>query len=396
MTNGDSQRPRTPVDLTDPAVVEAFVRYDELEGSELKALRQDPRGLAVLERLERADHFLATAKARADAAKGAGRSGDADSNEVNASQLYDYGGGPGSRPLASGQRDEITRFLEENPREKQFVDTLRTSPPSPLLDASVESEVEAIERVESAGAEISDDREARPRLAFPATDSDQTITEGAPSASRSRFGPAWLAWTPLAAAALVVAMALGGGERRSVLAGDLPESPILRSGLSGKLLFPRGRVLPPSEAGGYASSPLLEVTDVEGADAYVFKLRKLSSDAFEGGSEIWASRAIVPSATASALAPGAYEWSAAAVINGLERTLGTQSFLVMESAPMGFRAMDSASPNQSQANESRNKADAARASIARLHAAGFLTDARHLARSLPPSDERDAYLSANK
>ena len=39
---------------------------------------------------------------------------------------------------------------------------------------------------------------------------------------------AWVAWTPLAAAALILAMAFGGGVRPTVLEGGLPRSPIVR------------------------------------------------------------------------------------------------------------------------------------------------------------------------
>ncbi len=76
---------------------------------------------------------------------------------------------------------------------------------------------------------------------------------------------------------------------------------------------------------------------------------------------------------------GHYTWEARATVNGLEQPLGERDFEVL----------------QNEAFLQELNGQEARKRIRSLHAAGYLTDARALARRLPPSSERDSYLGSN-
>lgn len=331
------------VSLEDPKAIEAIVRYDELPPAALERFERDPGARAALERLRAADRWLETLAS--------GPRANEDAEELpTANELYDYGEGPGADPVPPATRAKCDSHLTAHPEERPWVAGLAHTPPSPLIAGE-------------------GDVEERPAIA--------------------RSG-AWLVWAPLAAAALVVAMVLGGNDRRNVLAGGLPASPVLRSAASeGGLLFPRGRVLDSaSDEDGFAARPLFEVVPVDGASAYEFELRRLTGDAFEPGEVVWTSRSSAPSAaapslTGSSLMGRAFEWEVRAIVDGLPRRLGTQTFELEERAVL--RALTSTARD----GDERAK----RAAIRRLHASGFVTDARSIARTLPPSEEREAYLS---
>ncbi|MEM8709538.1 MAG: hypothetical protein AAGG01_01185, partial [Planctomycetota bacterium] len=94
------------------------------------------------------------------------------------------------------------------------------------------------------------------------------------------------------------------------------------------------------------------------------------------------------SATAPSLTPGSYTWTATARVNGLERSLGTLSFTVVPAT-----AMDRALFIRASTSNRDIVPGILREDIRRLHASGFLTDARCKARALPAGPERDAYLA---
>ena len=81
--------------------------------------------------------------------------------------------------------------------------------------------------------------------------------------------------------------------------------------------------------------------------------------------------------SATAFTPGHYTWEAWAVIDGLDRELGERDFQIVDDDLL--RARIRGLPDE--------------VALRLLHTAGFQTDARHLARRLPPTAERDAYLS---
>jgi len=345
-----------PLDLDDPNVVERLVRYDDLEPGELAALERDPRAAALLARLRSVDRHLRAAGA-----------GDAVTDDsVTDEELYAFGGGPGAEPLEPARAAEVRRHLAIHPEERAWVASLGAHPPSPIIAETLAPEPSpAHERARMRDGALA--RELRgPRI------------------------PAWMAWTPLAAAALVAAMALGGSEPRGVLAGGLPDSPLLRSGARGPLLFPRGRVLaPPIGATAFATRPIFEVPAREGVDAYGFELARLGAEAgaFGAAEVLWRHEGPAPNAAGPPLSPGSYEWRAWLVEGGVERGLGARTFRVVE-GPRDLTAAAVGGPSDDAA--------AIREDVCELHAAGYLTDARHRARALPGSDARDDYLRRSR
>ncbi|MEM9381144.1 MAG: hypothetical protein AAGB93_14425 [Planctomycetota bacterium] len=358
MTRSEYEAPRPGDDglrpdalLDDPRTVETLARYDEASADDLAALEKDPRAAHILERLKAADRWLALSLEEADTSPPA----------VTAEDLYSYGGGPGAAPLDADRRAAVDAHLGEHPEEAALVRALDGPIPAPLdyePSEPTESRIRALRRI--------------PGIA-PRT------------ATGTRPVPAWLAWGPLAAAALILAMVLGGDARRGALGGGLPDSPVLRSAQSEALLFPRSRVLAPVEgATTYASLPLFEVTPVRGATEYGFEVRGGAEGAFEEGEIFWRGTSMVPHATGRALEEGAYSWSAWARVDGLKRSLGTLAFHVVMPRPADI--LRSAAGVASDAGSTRED-------VRRLHAAGFLTDARQRARALPPGEDRARYLS---
>ena len=97
------------------------------------------------------------------------------------------------------------------------------------------------------------------------------------------------------------------------------------------------------------------------------------------------------SATAPELDPGKYTWTATATVQGIDRVLGSLSFTVVPA-----RSVDRALFVRAANTQSVMMPTILREDIRRLHASGFLTDARSKARALPPGGERDKYLGISK
>ncbi|MEC8512217.1 MAG: hypothetical protein VX015_08740 [Planctomycetota bacterium] len=325
--------------LADSATVETLVRYDELDVTARERLEADPRVRATIAHLERADRWLE------DLAHVSGPAPDAE-------LLYDFGGGPGALSVDDDDRVRVEDHLADAPIERGWVDALRRQPPPPLV-------LEPLDEVEDEA------RAAREESPAP-------LRALRPTASRT-----WVAWTPLAAAALILAMVLGGGVRPTVLEGGLPRSPIVRGDRAPGPLFPRGRVL---AGGAFAATPDFELVEPERASAARIELRVLESggtDPFEAGRLLWDRAA---SEAAPALVAGRYEWTAFATVDGIEVELGRETFRVVAGNPA---LLDAATGGPKEA----------RADVVLLHAAGFLTDARRRARDLEPGDKRRQYLS---
>jgi hypothetical protein len=341
------------------------VRYDEASPEVIARLEREPGALAVLKKLRAADAYLQDGGLQRDL-KGVLVDSHPQS-EVTPDELFAFGRGE----LAPLDAEVVREHLAQSPNENEWVESLRGStPPSTLTWDKPEDEPEV-------GPEVA-----------PAQPMESPSILPGPG-SQGRF-PAWLAWTPLAAAALILAMAIGDTDRRSVLDGALPNSPIMRSASTDALLFPRGRVIGSTETvRTYASQPLFEVTPVAGANRYSFELRRITGqDVFAEGEAVWESTATSHHATAPELAPGKYTWTAAATVQGIERALGSLNFTVLPAGTVDRSLLVRASTGQSTPMPGVLRED-----VRRLHASGFLTDARSKARALPPGEERDRYLA---
>ena len=185
-------------------------------------------------------------------------------------------------------------------------------------------------------------------------------------------------WAPFAAAALVLVMGFTILSRERTAAW--PELPLLR-GTSGQTLsFPRGRVLahePSSTWSGFTSQAIFELAAVPGASKYWVVVTRHDGSAFATGTQLERIEGSEPVlATSMPLPRGNYTWQAWAVVDGLDKPLGSLDFEVVEqpelvSVVAGLERLRG---------------------VRLLHEAGFLTDARHIARKLPPSAERDISL----
>lgn len=345
------------------------MRYDEASPEVIARLEREPGALAVLKKLRAADAYLQDGGLQRDLQGALVDSGP--KSEVTPDELFAFGRGE----LAPVDAEVVREHLAQAPNENKWVESLRGSTPPSTLTWDKPEEVPADEPVVEGSQPAESQAESPSILPGPG--------------SQGRF-PAWLAWTPLAAAALILAMAIGDTDRRSVLDGALPNSPIMRSASTDALLFPRGRVIGSTETvRTYASQPLFEVTPVAGANRYSFELRRITGqDVFAEGESVWESTATSHHATAPELAPGKYTWTAAATVQGIERALGSLNFTVLPAGTVDRSLLVRASTGQSSPMPGVLRED-----VRRLHASGFLTDARSKARALPPGEERNRYLA---
>lgn len=319
---------------------EILARWDELSPAGLERLERQPRWAQRLDRLRRAERWLAGPAGFAE------RIPKPDEDPCPpADELYDFGRGPGYRPLTVERRHAIETHLERCASCEASVETLELSPPLPL---------------ELGGEGVP----------------EPTAPSLRPARPRPRFGVRHL--VPLAAALLVAWVAfgrLGGAPERGPF-----ETPLLRGEAPDALLFPRGPVLA-AEAGApwslFAAAPVFELTAIDGASRYWVVLQRHDGGAFAEGDAIARVEGPEPLlACESALAPGFYTWTAWAEIDGLDRLLGAHDFQVVEAGSLWAELADM-SPEQA---------------VERLQRARFWSDARALARRLPPSAERDAIL----
>jgi hypothetical protein len=195
-------------------------------------------------------------------------------------------------------------------------------------------------------------------------------------------------WVGVAAAAVVIAIA-GGIWRMSTSGPRFPQSPTLRGSAGGPLLYPRDRVLIPSSEARAAfpalGAPIVFELEAQAeATQYRINLARHEGGAF--GRDVPLLSWDVPTTTTTMkepLAAGRYTWSAWAVVRGLDRPLEPRDFEVREDAKISSELVKLA-----------DRAEPARtiAAIGILHDAGYSSDARALARTLPASVERDRYL----
>lgn len=360
--NGESNGPRDQApDLRNPQTAyDALLRWDELDEQLLRLLAEDPERGKRLRKLQNAEGWL-----RARAAEAAEKAAGPTLLLCPPSEeLYDFGQGPGASGLSAERHAAIDRHLATCLDCERFVATLTTPPPSPLiLGLGDEPIATPIERVP-------------PQLVEP-------VRVDRPLVRRRRM------WPAVAAAAAVVVLYVGV-HQFAVEPLRFPEAPLLRGAAGGPVLFPRGDVLMAS-AEVRALFPALgmplvfEVEAQDGAEEYTFELWRHEGGAFGRDERIDYMHPKTPTTTSStARAVGHFTFKGFATVHGLPQTLGAHGFEVAAHPDLDARLL---------ALGKRPESERTLAAVVLLHDAGFTTDARALARTLPASPERDRYLA---
>jgi hypothetical protein len=367
---------------------EALARWDELEPALLTAIERHPQHGARLQVLRRAERWLGEHGSELRAA------GPCPSSE----ELYDFGRGPGFGPLTADRRNEIDAHLRRCADCEGFVETLAAPPPVPLeLPQSARRPSPANPAAFPTSAET-DGRSTSPIPSSPIPTSPTLTPTGTGSGEPSRRThlrklPRLV---PLAVAASVI-LALGiwyaVQETRTSPTG-FPGAPLLRGSSTSALLFPRDRVLHATEAVKAAFPALngsvgFELEPVDGAEGYAIDVARHGKDAFATEEkklfEVAATSPMVrtDASQASVLTAGDYTWTARAKVRGLDEPLGQRDFSMVDDPALCEELLGLAG---------RSEPEKSLAAVQLLHSKGFLTDARAVARAMPASPERDAYL----
>jgi len=344
-------------DLENPArAEEALAHWDELEPGLLEAIAAHPQHGPRLAMLQRADRWLVGIHGSCPAAE----------------ELYDYGRGPGYGPLSSARRSEIEDHLVSCAECESHVETLATPPPvpldSPAGDLARKRVPSPLRAVRPSPSPILEEPVRRPRFR-----------------SLPRLVPLAVAASLVLALGIWVAIFPSGAEDVG-----FPKAPLLRGNSGGPLFFPREQVLRPSAAvaalfPSLGSELVFELEPQADASAYSIDLARHSGDAFAVEEEVLARLAGGDSTIRATLAlePGAYTWTARVVVRGLTRDLGARDFVVAEDADLDGKLV-----NLRLLAEPDRSLEAVRI----LHERGYVADARAIARAMPQSTERDAYL----
>lgn len=315
----------------------ALIEWDVLSEDEILAVEADPVLAPRLERLRAAEAYL--------------RRGLDERPCPTSEELYDLAGGPGARPMEEVLRSELEDHVLHCAACGQLVKTLENAPPSPLVFEGPEDPTEA---------------------AGPFADTGQPpITDLIPATPARRAR-----WFPIAAAAAVLVGGYGlFKETKVTSASQWPQHVLLRQSAPADLWFPRGPVI----HGGLAleeGTPTFEFAVVPGAERYSIFLERNSGDAL-GTDEERIEELVGQSnrlAGTVSLEPGHYTWRLWARVNGLDQEIGALDFEVVTAGP----ALDAAAPALDR--------------VVGLHEAGFLTDARALAATMPHESGRQSYL----
>lgn len=332
----------------DPRAATLLTRWDELSPERLAQLEAHPTFGARLARLREAEAWLGRGlAARREHAAGTPRP----------EELYEFAAGPSSGPssgelrgaLGSDRRRSIERHLDAAPEEAAWVADLQRRPPMPLLF--------------NAPALL----DARTGLGV---DFEEHVDDAPRRLSLSR-------WFPLAAAAVVLGLGVTF-VRQNRAQFALPSAVPLRGALTEPLHFPRGRVLgaPEGAIGLFAREPRYEFQSVPGAAGYRVELRRHTGSAFDAGVVEWSKTTDESVIEGPPLTEGHYSWEVFVTVDGLDRSLGTQTFNVVHDATALAQFSKESLMGQ----------------VRSLSAAGLSTDARHRARMLPAGLERDRFL----
>lgn len=410
--NHDSQGFRfEPQDLRDPQrAIEALAHWDELDPSTLALLEKHPIHGPRLAMLRAADGWLEDQATRARvgraprAVPGGGPS--ASGSCPTAEELYDFGRGPGYTPLSHAARVAIDRHLAQCRQCEVLVETLVAPPPAPLdYDYEPAAQGNGAEQAHEPAAfepaNWADVAAAAPAdapvaligghaLATPSRSAGARGPIAAPAVEPPRPRPL-RRWVPLVAAASLLATAavwtaLSISEPKPL---RFPENPLLRGATAGSLLFPRDHVLQPTPElsriwPAFGQHTTFEIQPEANAQSYWVEVSKHDGSAFGANENLW--RQPSEAATFSAqneLALGHYTWEAWAIVHGLDQHLGRRDFDV---------AVDAALIQRLLALEDKSEPERSLEAVCLLHESGYRTDARRIARSMPPSPERDAYL----
>lgn len=385
-----SNGPRfSPADLHDDpkAAHDALLHWDEQSEQILRLLALHPEHGGRLETLQRADGWLRQSAAKSIVARTQnGENGPRpdllgdrtlDLSERGspilscppADELYDFASGPGASPLPLERRLVIDRHLAACAECDHFVGTLSVAPPSPLLLGR-----EEVEAVSAPGVQ-------------PQTFA--TAPTGSASPTRLRRFPRLRIAIPLAAAAALV-LAFGIWRAFAPVTqqrATWPEAPRMRGEAAGALTWPRGRVLPRTEAAARSAAWLagpipFELDVAPGAAELRIQVFQTAGGAFDAPSPFaeWTTTSLA--STSPALLPeGHYTWKAWTRERGLDIELGSRDFEVVSNDAL-----------LREIAELLDRDDGIRA-VGLLESRGYAVDARALARTLPASPERDAYLA---
>jgi hypothetical protein len=352
-------------DLRDPGKAEeALAHWDELAPALLTAIETHPQHGPRLAKLRRADRWLAT---RAQTLRPAGPC-------PSPEELYDYGRGPGYGPLSSVRKSEIERHLARCGECEGIVETLATPPPVPL-------EAPSREEVLTAGGERprSGDRNAADGSEFGKRPARRRLR------SLPRLVPLLVAASLILALGVWIALIPSGSETLI-----FPQAPLLRGSSGGPLFFPRDRVLHataeakaafPALAGGL----MFEIEPQANATMYRVDVARHGDDAFAAVEQsIVKLESALPFVKATEeLAPGHYTWVLRVVVRGLLQEPGARDFEVVEDAELCKQLAELVS---------RPEPGRSLTAVRMLHEQGYLSDARAIARTMPPSRELDTYL----
>jgi hypothetical protein len=407
--NGSDFDPRrlSIEDLDDPKrVAEALTHWDELEPALLTAIEAHPQHGPRLAMLRRADHWLETKAAGSRAPEGC----------PSAEELYDFGRGPGFGPIVSARRAELERHLQSCTACEKLVETLAAPPPVPLelpsrgplrmpARATSEPTGSASEvgtpglRKQDAGRNGEDTGgrraapSARPAIVPDALPADFATAEPFARAEPKHRLRALPRLAPIAvAASLVIGLGLWIAFSPSDTgAVGFPQAPLLRGSAGGPLFFPRDRVLHATPAVRAAFPALdgrvvFEIEPQAEATSYRVDVARHAGDAFaadEASLMKLAGASSTIQATAE-IAPGQYTWTARAVVRGLDQDLGQRDFALVDDADVS---------SQLETLASRAEPGRSLAAIKLLHERGYFGEARAIARAMPASPERDAYLA---
>ena len=332
------------------AAIEALVRWDELSEAELREIEADPHLAPRLEMLRSAEDWLMNGGAATD-------------DCPRAEELYDYAGGPGHAPLSAEAARRIDEHLFSCTACEELLLTLADMPPSPLV-------------LEPAPATtIAPPRRREPPAPAP-------ILELTTRKSRRRR----IERVALAcAASLVACFALWKFIDGRETSFSLPTAPLLRGDSETALQYPRGPLLESASWMPAAALALrFELAPVADAESYRVEILRHAGSAFDVGEKAGELKGALADLTlATRLGPGEYTWRAYAVVHGLERELGARDFEVRADAQLSERLASAAGSDELARTCER---------IRILHESGDWTDARALARTLPPSAERERYL----
>jgi hypothetical protein len=369
-------------DLQDPKrAEEALAHWDELEPTLLTAIEGHPQHGPRLKVLRRAEKWLG------DHGPELMIAGPCPTSE----ELYDFGRGPGFGPLTADRRREIDAHLRRCAECEGFVETLAAPPPVPL---ELPQSANARGLLSPVGSPT--ENETNPTSAVPGwtrRKPSSTAPEWAERRTHLRKLPRLV---PLAAAAAVL---LGFGiwyaiQEKAVSPVGFPGAPLLRGSSTSALLFPRDRVLRATDAVRAAfpalnGSVCFELEPVASAETYEVDVARHGNDAFATEeTKLFEVAGDTPTirtdaSRAAALTAGDYTWTARAKVRGLDEPLGQRDFSIVEDAALCEELLQLSG---------RSEPEKSLAAVQLLHAKGFLTDARAIARSMPASPERDAYL----